>query len=140
MGRAGSGTTRKPKLTPEQQARRERYVRQKARREAVANSLGDVSDESERKHVEPEENPNQFRYAQLDEHYLTLNIQPLTIIEANGLNFHEGSALKYLMRWSHKGGIGDLVKARFYINRLIELNGGEREGDIITAPPVRRVE
>lgn len=32
-----------------------------------------------------------------------------------------GNALKYLCRWKKKNGLEDLKKARWYINRLIEI-------------------
>lgn len=31
-----------------------------------------------------------------------------------------GNILKYIMRWSHKNGIEDLKKARWYLNDLID--------------------
>lgn len=31
-----------------------------------------------------------------------------------------GAAIKYLWRWSRKGGVEDLRKARWYIDRLIK--------------------
>ena len=57
------------------------------------------------------------------DHYKRQAIQPWDIIVANGLDFFEGNALKYLLRWRHKGGVEDLRKARHYIDKLIELNG-----------------
>jgi len=32
----------------------------------------------------------------------------------------EGNVLKYLHRWRHKGGVEDLRKARWYLERLIK--------------------
>lgn len=54
-------------------------------------------------------------------HYKDLAIEPIQYIEANKLPFHEGSIVKYISRWRVKGGVNDLKKALFYINRLIEL-------------------
>lgn len=34
--------------------------------------------------------------------------------------FCTGNAIKYLWRWKRKGGVEDLRKARWYIDRLIE--------------------
>lgn len=31
-----------------------------------------------------------------------------------------GNAIKYLMRWKLKGGVGDLLKARAYVDMLVE--------------------
>lgn len=47
-------------------------------------------------------------------------MQPWHIMEAWELDFWEGSALKYLLRWRHKGGVEDLRKCRHYIEYLIE--------------------
>jgi hypothetical protein len=55
------------------------------------------------------------------DHYLSQAIQPWDIIVANRLNFFEGNALKYLLRWKHKGGVEDLMKAKHYIEKLIDL-------------------
>jgi len=49
-------------------------------------------------------------------------IEPLTIIEDWNLTYHEGNILKYLSRWSRKGGVEDLRKAEYFLQRLIELN------------------
>lgn len=38
-----------------------------------------------------------------------------------------GNAIKYICRWSHKNGVEDLKKARWYINNLI--NHLEKEGE-----------
>ena len=34
--------------------------------------------------------------------------------------FCAGNAIKYLWRWKHKGGVEDLEKAKWYIDKLIE--------------------
>lgn len=47
-------------------------------------------------------------------------LQPFRIIDAFGLDFYEGSALKYLLRWRRKNGIEDLKKAIHYIQEVIE--------------------
>lgn len=57
-------------------------------------------------------------------HYKTLAIQPWEIIDANGLNFYEGNAIKYILR--RKGDrIEDLQKAVHYLEHLIELEQKE---------------
>lgn len=53
-------------------------------------------------------------------HYKNMKIQPITFIQANGLGFCEGNAIKYLCRYKDKGGIEDLKKAKHYIELLIE--------------------
>ena len=54
------------------------------------------------------------------DHYQRHSIQPWDIIDEYGLNFYEGSALKYLLR--RKGSrVEDLHKALHYIERQIEM-------------------
>lgn len=55
------------------------------------------------------------------DHYEKGGIQPIEFTEANGLGFHEGNIVKYVTRWRHKDGVKDLEKAKWYIERLIEL-------------------
>lgn len=52
-------------------------------------------------------------------HYTRGGIEPWTYIQANDLNFFEGSVVKYVTRWRHKNGVEDLRKARVYIDELI---------------------
>ena len=47
-------------------------------------------------------------------------IQPLEYIIANELDFLEGNVIKYVSRYPHKGGVNDLLKARTYLEKLIE--------------------
>lgn len=54
-------------------------------------------------------------------HYTKGGIQPIEFIEANDLDFHEANIIKYVVRYPHKGTpLKDLMKARFYLDRLIE--------------------
>lgn len=53
-------------------------------------------------------------------HYTFGKIEVIEIIEALDLPYHDGAALKYLLRWRRKGGIEDLRKAKWYIERMIE--------------------
>ena len=52
-------------------------------------------------------------------HYTQGSIEPIDVIEDWELGFCDGNALKYIARWRHKGGIEDLKKAVWYLNRLI---------------------
>jgi hypothetical protein len=62
-------------------------------------------------------------------HYKGFKIEPLQYIEENGIGFHEGNIIKYVSRWRQKDGLDDLKKAKFYIERLIELaERSEHEG------------
>jgi Protein of unknwon function (DUF3310) len=63
------------------------------------------------------------------QHYKQMKIEPLQYIEENRLGFHEGNIIKYVSRWRQKDGLDDLKKAKFYIERLIELAESEVSGD-----------
>lgn len=52
-------------------------------------------------------------------HYARFAIQPIDFIEANDLDFHQASVLKYLVRFPFKNGLEDLHKARNMLDRLI---------------------
>ena len=60
-------------------------------------------------------------------HYTAGKIECIDAIEAatQGLSGFEGmlagNAMKYLWRWKHKNGIEDLLKARWYLDRLIQV-------------------
>lgn len=54
------------------------------------------------------------------DHYKGGSMQPVDVIDAFNLNFYEGSALKYLLRWRRKNGVEDLEKAVHYLEMLIE--------------------
>lgn len=56
-------------------------------------------------------------------HYISKPIQPWDYIAANNLGFFEGNIVKYVTRWRDKGGQGDLLKAKHYLEKLIELEG-----------------
>lgn len=65
------------------------------------------------------------------DHYLKHgDMQPFDIIDAYGLNFYEGTALKYLLRWRDKDGVLDLEKAKHYIEILIQKERSPDGGDL----------
>lgn len=53
-------------------------------------------------------------------HYKDMAIQPVDYIHKNGIGYIEGSVIKYVSRWRSKGGVEDLMKARHFIDLLIE--------------------
>lgn len=53
-------------------------------------------------------------------HYKNYPIQPAEFIQRNGLNWCEGNAIKYLVRHRDKKGAEDLLKAKHYIDLLLE--------------------
>ena len=58
------------------------------------------------------------------DHYQRLSIEPLDFFRAVSEDGYEGflrfNAMKYLVRYPHKGGIGDLRKAHHYVELLME--------------------
>ena len=71
--------------------------------------------QKERPRLEKEEVTNPKHYDKVG-----FGIQPLEYIIANELDFLEGNVIKYVSRYPHKGGLNDLLKARTYIEKLIE--------------------
>ena len=55
------------------------------------------------------------------DHYKKLKIQPVEYIYANNIGYMEGNVIKYVTRWRDKNGVADLLKARHYIDLLMEL-------------------
>ena len=53
-------------------------------------------------------------------HYQGKGIESIDVIEAFGLGFHLGNVIKYVLRSSRKGGLEDLKKARWYLDREIQ--------------------
>lgn len=53
-------------------------------------------------------------------HYACREVEPIEIIEMYGLNYRLGNVLKYVLRHELKGGLEDLKKAAWYLNREIE--------------------
>jgi len=51
-------------------------------------------------------------------HYDGPAVQPIDLIEAWNLDFLEGNVVKYVTRWRRKGGLEDLDKAAWYLERL----------------------
>lgn len=68
--------------------------------------------------------PRHVRKEKVDHpaHYQSeAGIEVIDVIEAFGLGFHAGNAVKYILRAGKKGAaVTDLEKARWYIDRLIE--------------------
>jgi len=54
------------------------------------------------------------------DHYKDMAIQPRTFIKANHLDYDEGNIVKYVCRHRTKNGREDLLKARHYLDMLIE--------------------
>lgn len=54
-------------------------------------------------------------------HYTQGKLEVIEAIEGLGLDYHEGTVLKYISRWRYKNGIEDLYKAQWFIHRLIKM-------------------
>lgn len=54
------------------------------------------------------------------DHYSKHNIQPIDVIREYSMDFFEGNALKYLLRYKEKNGIEDLLKCKDYIDMIID--------------------
>ena len=59
-------------------------------------------------------------------HYKGKAIQPWDYIVSNKLGYLEGNIIKYISRYSEKGGLADVYKAKHYIEKLIEVLEYER--------------
>lgn len=55
------------------------------------------------------------------DHYRDMKIQPVEFIQANGIGYIAGNVIKYVSRYKAKNGEQDLLKARHYIDLLLEL-------------------
>lgn len=64
-------------------------------------------------------------------HYKDFAIQPVEFIHANDIPFLEGNVIKYVVRHSKKNGLQDLLKAKHYIELLIQLeyDGGDSNSE-----------
>lgn len=58
------------------------------------------------------------------------DLQHWDIVHIFALDYFVGNISKYLFRWREKGGLQDLLKARHYLDKYIELNGGEHTVDV----------
>jgi len=63
-------------------------------------------------------------------HYKNKGIQPIEYIMSNGLGFCEGNVVKYVSRWRDKNGLDDLLKAKHYLEFLIEEVRDDRHNDM----------
>lgn len=48
-------------------------------------------------------------------------MEPWDVITYWGLGYLDGTALKYIARWKHKGGIADLEKAIHFLEKAVEV-------------------
>lgn len=55
------------------------------------------------------------------EHYKKRGIQPIEYIQSNSLDFFEGNVVKYVTRHKDKNGPADIIKARDYLNMMLDM-------------------
>lgn len=60
-------------------------------------------------------------------HYKDYEIQPVEFAMRNKLDLCQANIVKYTVRFRDKGGLEDLLKARHYIDLLIEYEYGKQE-------------
>ena len=53
-------------------------------------------------------------------HYTRLTPEPIEVIEAWNLPYHDATALKYISRHREKGGAEDIRKAIWFLQRILE--------------------
>ena len=54
------------------------------------------------------------------DHYRSKPIQVWDFVHRNGIGYLAGNAIKYLARYQDKGGKEDVLKARHYVEKLLE--------------------
>ena len=60
-------------------------------------------------------------------HYLKYKIQPSKFVVENKLLYPEGNVIKYVLRHQDKGGKQDLLKAKHFIDMIIERDYSEEK-------------
>lgn len=58
------------------------------------------------------------------DHYKKCQIEPVEYIHANGLDFNEGSIVKYISRHRRKNGAEDIKKIKDFCDIILELDYG----------------
>lgn len=63
-------------------------------------------------------------------HYKKYVLEHWDTVALFDLDYFQGSAWKYLLRWRDKGGIQDLEKSKHYIEKYIEIETARAEGTL----------
>jgi len=79
-----------------------------------------VDDNTSREELDMLRRPFEKEEVTNPKHYNERKMEPLDYIIANELDFLEGNIIKYITRYTYKGGVNDLLKARTYLEKLIE--------------------
>jgi len=65
-------------------------------------------------------------------HYGGGDLQHWDIVDKFKLDYFQGQITKYIMRWRNKNGLEDLLKARHFLDKYIELNTPKQEPNVTT--------
>lgn len=70
------------------------------------------------------------------DHYKKMKIQPWDLFSSifnldEQIGFYLGNVYKYLMRYDSKNGVEDLMKAKHYLEKLIEVKRGAADADAL---------
>ena len=60
-------------------------------------------------------------------HYKKLSIQPVEYTVKNNLSYLQGNVIKYVTRYKDKNGKEDVIKAKHYLDLILELEYGDTE-------------
>ena len=55
-------------------------------------------------------------------HYTQWNIEVIDFIMDQKMDYLEGNCVKYISRWKYKNWLEDLLKAQWYLQKLIDKN------------------
>lgn len=70
---------------------------------------------------------SQYQEKTNPQHYRNGKIQPWDFIVSNDMGFLEGNIVKYVTRYKYKNGLEDLMKAKTYLDKLIEISTPKEE-------------
>ena len=90
-----------------------KHIKMIALLKSISNKMEELAGKAVR--VDP------FKIQEGGDHYKDMRIQPAEFIHTNQIQYLEGCAIKYLCRHRRKGGKLDLLKAKHYIDLIIEL-------------------
>ena len=118
-----SESTNKDEVDDQENIRKIRL--QDWKRNPLKRDLPLVDDNTSREELDMLRRPFEKEEVTNPKHYNERKMEPLDYIIANELDFLEGNIIKYITRYTYKGGVNDLLKARTYLEKLIER---ERDG------------
>ena len=81
----------------------------------IENAQSKIKDHATKLYISPEA----LDMVNNPPHYKRNGIEVIDVIEAFDLNYRLGNVVKYVLRHDNKGGVEDLKKARWYLDREI---------------------